>query len=41
MIKEDVAENYDRYLEVMYATGDHYEGFQEFYLESVLLELKK
>ena len=30
---KDVAENYDRYLEVMYATEDHYEGFQEFYLE--------
>ena len=27
----DVAENYDRYLEVMYTQGtDHHEGFQEF-----------
>lgn len=30
---KDVAENYDRYLEVMHETEDHYEGFQEFYLE--------
>ena len=30
---QDVAENYDRYLEVMYETEDHYENFQEFYLE--------
>ena len=29
----DVAENYDRYLEVMYETEDHYEHFQEFYLD--------
>ena len=28
----DVAENYDRYLEVMYAHDDHHEHFQEFYL---------
>ena len=31
---KDVAENYDRYLEVMYTQGaDNHEGFQEFYLE--------
>lgn len=30
---KDVAENYDRYLEVMYAEFDQHEGFQEFYLE--------
>ena len=30
---KDVAENYDRYLEVMFANNDAYEGFQEFYLE--------
>ena len=30
---KDVAENYDRYLEVMYAHDDHHEHFQEFYLE--------
>lgn len=30
---QDVAENYDRYLEVMYAHGDHHENFQEFYLD--------
>ncbi len=30
---KDVAENYDRYLEVMYANDDHHEHFQEFYLE--------
>lgn len=30
---KDVAENYDRYLEVMYSTEDHHENFQEFYLE--------
>jgi len=30
---KDVAENYDRYLEVMYETENHYTGFQEFYLE--------
>ena len=29
----DVAENYDRYLEVMYAHNDHHEHFQEFYLD--------
>ena len=30
----DVAENYDRYLEVMYTTGpDRHENFREFYLE--------
>ena len=29
----DVAENYDRYLEVMYEHGDHHERFQEFYLD--------
>ena len=29
---QDVAENYDRYLEVMYAHDDHHEHFQEFYL---------
>ena len=27
---QDVAENYDRYLEVMYAHDDHHEHFQEF-----------
>ncbi len=30
---KDVAENYDRYLEVMYSEHDNYEGFQDFYLE--------
>ena len=30
---QDVAENYDRYLEVMYANDDHHENFQEFYLD--------
>ncbi len=30
---KDVAENYDRYLEVMYETHDAHEGFREFYLE--------
>ena len=30
---KDVAENYDRYLEVMYETENNYEGFQEFYLQ--------
>ncbi|SCX04936.1 Methyltransferase domain-containing protein [Lachnospiraceae bacterium YSD2013] len=31
---KDVAENYDRYLEVMYTEGqDNHEGFQEFYYE--------
>ena len=29
----DVAENYDRYLDVMYSKQDSYEGFQQFYLE--------
>lgn len=29
---KDVAENYDRYLEVMYADMDKHENFQEFYL---------
>ncbi len=29
---KDVAENYDRYLEVMYAHDNHHEHFQEFYL---------
>ena len=29
---QDVAENYDRYLEVMYTHDDHHENFQEFYL---------
>ena len=29
----DVAENYDRYLEVMYEHDDHHENFREFYLE--------
>ena len=29
----DVAENYDAYLDVMYAERDNYEGFREFYLE--------
>ncbi len=30
---KDVAENYDRYLEVMYHTENHYDGFIEFYTE--------
>lgn len=30
---KDVAENYDRYLEVMYSEHDNYEGFLDFYLE--------
>ena len=31
---KDVAENYDRYLDVMYSEGmDHHENFQEFYLK--------
>ena len=30
---KDVAENYDRYLEVMYKDFDAHEGFQDFYLE--------
>ena len=29
---EDVAQNYDRYLEAMYREHDNYENFQEFYL---------
>ena len=29
----DVAENYDRYLSVMYSEKDNYEGFKDFYLE--------
>lgn len=29
---KDVADNYDRYLDVMYATENNHEGFQEFYL---------
>ena len=29
----DVAENYDRYLDVMYSVRDNYAGFREFYLE--------
>ena len=29
----DVAENYDRYLEVMYAHDDHHDNFREFYLD--------
>ena len=29
----DVAENYDRYLEVMYGQEDHHENFREFYLD--------
>ena len=29
----DVAENYDKYLEVMYSDFDAHEGFQDFYLE--------
>lgn len=29
---KDVAENYDRYLDAMYAEFDAHEGFQEFYL---------
>ena len=28
---QDAAENYDRYLEVMYAHDDHHEHFREFY----------
>ena len=28
-----MAENYDRYLEVMYAHDDHHANFQEFYLK--------
>lgn len=30
---QDVAENYDLYLDVMYAEHDNYEGFQDFYLK--------
>ena len=30
---KDVAENYDRYLEVMFADNGHYDGFVEFYTE--------
>ena len=30
---DDVAENYDLYLEEMYRTEDNHEGFQEFYLD--------
>lgn len=30
---KDVAENYDRYLSVMYQNYDNYEGFLDFYLE--------
>ena len=30
---KDVAENYDRYLVVMFETNNAHEGFQEFYLE--------
>ncbi|MCQ2467741.1 MAG: methyltransferase domain-containing protein [Clostridia bacterium] len=30
---KDVAQNYDRYLEVMYENHDAHEGFQDFYLE--------
>lgn len=30
---KDVAENYDRYLEVMYEKADNHEGFQEFYYQ--------
>lgn len=30
---KDVAENYDRYLDVMYSEHDNYEGFKDFYLE--------
>lgn len=30
---KDVAENYDRYLEVMYSEFDSHEGFQDFYLK--------
>lgn len=35
---KDVAENYDRYLDVMYSQGqDNHEGFQEFYLNAEVL----
>lgn len=30
---KDVAENYDRYLDVMYSEHDNYEGFLDFYLD--------
>ena len=30
---QDVAQNYDRYLDVMYSKHDNYAGFQDFYLE--------
>ena len=30
---KDVAENYDRYLAVMYETEDHYENFELLYGE--------
>lgn len=30
---KDVAENYDRYLDVMYSEHDNYEGFQDFHLD--------
>ena len=30
---DDVAENYDLYLDEMYSTQDAHAGFQEFYLE--------
>ena len=30
---EDVAENYDLYLDVMYKNEDNHSGFQEFYLD--------
>ena len=30
---EDVAENYDLYLDAMYRNEDNHSGFQEFYLD--------
>ena len=30
---DDVAENYDLYLDVMYSNADAHAGFQEFYLD--------
>ncbi len=30
---KDAAQNYDRYLEVMYETNNNHEGFEDFYLE--------
>lgn len=30
---KDVAQNYDRYLDVMYSENDNYAGFQDFYLD--------